>query len=80
MITEDDYIVDIGTVAHEFVLFQPRADKAFLAVDVELLVGFRHFGGYDGVEVAYLGAAGELCSVFLFQAVEPGDGIVGKMS
>ena len=61
---EDDYIIDVRAVAYEFVFLQPCADEAFLAVDVELFVGFRHFGGYDGVKVAYLGAAGEAGSVF----------------
>ena len=40
---EDDDIVEIRAVAYKLVFLQSGADKAVVAVDVELLVGLGHF-------------------------------------
>lgn len=47
---EDDDVVDVGAVLHQFRLLQSRADEAGLAVDVEFLVALRHLGRDDRVE------------------------------
>ena len=72
---EEDDVVQVRAVGQEFVLLQAGADEAFLAVDVELLVGLDDLGGVDGVEVAQLRAAGEVLAVLLLEHTEPVDGI-----
>ncbi len=54
---EDDDVVEVGTVAYEFILLEAGSYESFLSVDKQLLVGFYHLGHLDGVEVAYLGLA-----------------------
>ena len=61
---EDNHIVNIRTVAHKLVLLQPRSNEAFLAIDVEFLIGFYHFGAVDGVETADFRATRMRFSVF----------------
>ena len=48
-------VVDVGAVAHIFVLLQARAHEALLAVDIKLFVSLYHLGCLDGVKRAYLG-------------------------
>ena len=76
---EDDDIVDVGAVAHEFVFLQTRSDEALLTVDVEFLVGLHHFRGHDGVEVADFSATRMRCAVFFLDLGEPLDGDVGHV-
>ena len=79
VLVEYDYVVYVGAVAHELVLFQPRTNEALLSVDVELLVRLHHFRGLDGVEAAYLGAARMVLAVFVFYEIEPPYGDVGHV-
>ena len=62
---ENDHIVYIRTVAHKLILLQPRSDEAFLAIDVEFLIGLHHFGAVDGVETADFRATRMRLAVFL---------------
>ena len=71
---EDDDVVDVGAVAHEFVFLQRRSDEPLVAVDVEFLVGLHHLRGLDGVEVANLCAAWVVSTIFFFDVAEPFDG------
>ena len=71
VLVEDDDVVDVGAVAHVFVLLERSADESLLAVDIELLVGLDDGGCLDGVEVAYLGAAGMLVSILVAQELKP---------
>ena len=54
---EDDDVVEVGTVAYEFILLESGSYESFLSVDKQFLVGFYHLGHLDSVEVAYLGFA-----------------------
>ena len=71
VLVEDDDIVDVGAVADELILLQPSADEAFLAVDIELLVGFHNLRGLDAVEAANLGEARVVLAVFVLNEAEP---------
>ena len=71
VLIEDDDIVDVGTVAYVFILFQPCADESLLTVDIQLLVSLNDGGCLDGVEVAYLGAARMFMSILVAQELEP---------
>ena len=62
---EDNHIVNIRTVAHKLVLLQPRSNEAFLAIDIEFLIGLHHFGAVDGVETADFRATRMRLAVFL---------------
>ena len=73
ILVEDDDIVEVGAVAHEFVLLEPRSHKALLSVDIEFLVRLHHLGHLDGVEVAYLCLSRVRLAVFLLQKFEPVD-------
>ena len=68
---EDDNVVDIRTVAHEFSLLETSTNEALLTVDIEFLVSLYHLGSLDGVEVAYLGKTGMLGTVFVLQMLIP---------
>ena len=76
---EDNYIVDVGTVAYILVFLQSGTDETFLTVDIQFFVGFGHLGSHDGIEVAYFRAAREVLTIFLFQALIPVDGIFRDM-
>ena len=52
---EDNDIVDVGAVAHEFILRESHADETVSTIDIEFLIGFCHFRCLNGVEVADLG-------------------------
>ena len=80
VLEENDNIVHIRTVAHKLVLLQSRTDKAVLAVDIQLFVGFRHFRCLDVVETADFGAARIGSTVFLLQFFVPGNCIVDERS
>ena len=71
---EDDNVVDVGTVADELVLLQAGADEAFVAVDVEFLVGFGNLGGDDGFEVLDFSAARMVGTILVLEELEPADG------
>ncbi len=43
------------------------------------MVGFHHFGGLNGLEIAHFGEARKFLSVLLFQMFEPVDGVVDDM-
>ena len=62
---ENDHIVNIRTVAHKLILLQPRSDEAFLAIDIEFLIGLHHFGTVNGVETADFRATRMRLAVFL---------------
>ena len=62
---EDDYVINIGTVAHKLVFLERGANEAFCTIDVEFLIGLGHSSRLDGVEVAYLCETRMLCSIFL---------------
>ena len=68
---EDDDIVEVGAVAHKLVLFQSCTDKAVCTIDVELLIGFSHLRGVDGVEIAYLRLARMILTIFVLEELEP---------
>ena len=68
---EEDYIVNVRTVAYELVFFQSGANEAFLPVDVEFLVGLYHLVGHNGVEILYFRQTRMLFSVFLLNGLEP---------
>ena len=68
---EDDYVVDVGTVADKLVLLESRADEAFLAVDIELLVCLYHLGCLNGVEIAYLCEPRMVLAVLVFEEGKP---------
>ena len=76
---EDDDVVEVGTVAYEFILFESGSYESFLSVDKQLLVGFYHLGHLDGVEVAYLGLARMELAVFAFEVFKPVDGHIGHV-
>ena len=76
---EDDDVVDVGAVAHEFVFLQTRSDEAFLTVDVEFLVGLDDLRGDNRVEVANFGATREVAAVFFLDLRKPFDGDIGHM-
>ena len=71
VLIENDNIVDVGAVAHKLVFLQSRTDESFLAVDVEFLVGLYHFGSLDGVEVLDFCEAWVLCTILVFDVLEP---------
>ena len=71
---EYDDVVDIRTVAHKFILFQTRTNESFLAIDVEFLIGFNHFGSFDGIKVLDFGHPWVRLSIFIFDKLEPVDG------
>ena len=80
---EDNHVVYGRAVAYEFVLLQPCADESLFTVDVELFVRLDDLGGFDGVEVTQLRAAGEVFAVLFLQHTEPIDGVfhdVGKVT
>ena len=68
---EDDDVVDIGAVLHQFRLFQSRADEAGLAVDVEFLVALRHLGRDDRVETLDLRLARMVLAILLLEHLKP---------
>ena len=76
---EDDDIVDVGTVAKELILLQPRADKALLTVDIQLLVGLDDRLDIDIGEIAHLSTAGIFGAVFVLEHLEPTDGVIGQV-
>ena len=71
VLVEEDDIVDVRTVLHVFVLLHARADEAFLAVDVEFLIGFDNLGGSNRIEILYLGQAWMILAIFLLDEAEP---------
>ena len=68
---EDDDVVDVGAVLHQFRLLQSRADEAGLAVDVEFLVALRHLGRDDRVEALDLRPARMVLAVLLLEHLKP---------
>ena len=68
---EEDDIVNVRAVADKLVLLQAGADEAFLAVDVEFLVGLHHLVGHNGVEVLYLGEARMVLAILFLDGAEP---------
>ena len=71
VLVEDDDVVNVGTVAYVFILLQTCTDETVCAVDVQLLVGLGHLGGFDGVEVAYFCQPRMVLAVFVLQELEP---------
>ena len=68
---EDDDVVDVRTVANKLILLESRSHKSLVAIDVEFLVRFNHFGRFDGLEVAYFSASRMVVSIFVDQELEP---------
>ena len=76
---EDDDVVDVGAVAHKFVLLQARTDESLLAVNVELLVGLGHLRGFDGVEVLNLSEARMILAILVLEELEPRGSHLGQV-
>ena len=77
---EDDDIVQVGTIAQELILLQSGTDKAFLAVDIELLVGLNHGLDVDIGEVTHLRSTRIFISVFSLERFEPANRIIGQVA
>ena len=71
---EDDYIVDVRTVFHKFVLLQSGSHEAFGAIDIELFVGLDDLGGFYGVERTDFRKSRILLCVAAADEFEPIDG------
>ncbi len=76
---EDDDVVDVGAILHKLILLQGGSHKAIGTIHIEFLVGFHHFGSFDGVERANLRAAGVLCGITVVDGGEPIDGDLREM-
>ena len=57
VVPENDDVIDIGAIAHKFILSQRGACKSLFAVHIELLVGCSHLCCFDGIKAADLGLA-----------------------
>ena len=79
VLVEDNDVVDIRTIADEFVLLEARADESFFSVDIEFLVGLGYRSHVDCSEIAHLRAARILGSVLGFEHLKPFDRIVRQM-
>ena len=81
LIKDDDVVQrrDVHQILGVLVLFERSADKTFVAVDVQLLVGLGDSGGLDGVEAAQNGVARVVLAVFAFEAAIPFDGEISDM-
>ena len=71
---ENDDVVDVGTVANEFVFLQTGTDESFLTVDIELLVGFHHLRSLDGLEVPDFRQTRVVGTVFALDELKPANG------
>ena len=76
---EHDEIVVFGHVEEVFFLLHAGADKAFLAVHVELLVGESHMHGFDLAEFRNLSAAFLAFAVLFQDVLEVFDGVFGDV-
>ncbi len=76
---EDNKIVDVGAIAQELILLQPRADKALLTIDIELLVRLDNRLDIDIGEIAHLSAARVFGAVLVLEHLEPTDGVIGQV-
>ena len=79
VLMEDDEVVNVGAIEQVLVFLEARADKAFLAVDIEFLVVLHYRLDVDGAEITHLGAARVRLAVFGFEHLEPRDGIVREV-
>ena len=68
---EENDIIDIRAVAYILVFLHTCSDETILTVDIQFLISLCHLGSLDRIEVAYLRKTRMLCSVFVFQVLEP---------
>ena len=76
---EDDDVVDVGAILHKLILLQRGSHEAIGTIHIEFLVGFHHFGSFDGVERANLRAAGVFGCIAVVDGGEPIDGDLREM-
>ena len=79
ILSEHDNIVDIRTINHKLILFEPHTHEALFPVDVQFGVIGDDLSSLYGVEGSDLGAALAALTIFIQQSLVIVYGKIGEM-